>query len=145
MTDTVPRISYVVARLERALRREIDARLSSHGVTTTQYTALSVLARRPGLSSAQLARRSYTSPQSTHQLVQTLERDGLIERAPDPDHGRILRVQLTAKGTRVLAACDADVDRMEEQMLGSLEPASRERLRRELIASVQALGAGFPG
>ena len=144
MTDTVPRISYVVARLERALRREIDARLREHGLTTTQYTALSVLARRPGLSSAQLARRSYTSPQSAHQLVRVLEREGLVERMPDPDHGRILRLRLTADGTRVLAACDADVDRMEEQMLRSLEPAHRERLRSELIACVQALGAGFP-
>ena len=121
MTDTLPRISYVVARLERALRREIDARLSEHGLTSTQYTALSVLARRPGLSSAQLARRSYTTPQSANQLVQALERDGLVERMPDPDHGRILRLQLTANGTRVLAACDAEVDRMEEQMLGSLD------------------------
>ena len=50
VTDTVPRISYVVARLERALRREIDARLSEHGLTTTQYTALQKLAEYRRLS-----------------------------------------------------------------------------------------------
>ena len=54
-----PRVSYVVARLERALRQAINERVREHGLTTLQYTTLSVLGRRRGgLSNAQLARRA---------------------------------------------------------------------------------------
>ena len=140
----VPRVSYVVARLDRALRREIDALVREHGLTATQYTALSVLASRSGLSNAQLARRSYITPQSMSQLIGALERGGLIERIPDPDHRRILRAQLTDKGAQVLASCDAAVDDMERRMLRDVPPGERARLRSQLIDCVRGLGAGLP-
>ena len=54
-----PRISYVVARLECAVRQAIAERVRPHALTTLQYTTLSVLGRRGQLSNAQLARRSY--------------------------------------------------------------------------------------
>ena len=54
-----PRISYIVARLERAVRNEIAERARPYGLTTLQYTTLSVLKRHGApLSNAQLARRS---------------------------------------------------------------------------------------
>jgi DNA-binding MarR family transcriptional regulator len=142
--ETVPRVSYVVARLDRALRREIDSLLREHGLTATQYTALSVLASRSGLSNAQLARRSYVTPQSMSQLIAALERGELIERIPDPDHRRILRAQLTAKGAQVLASCDAAVDAMERRMLRAVPPGERDRLRLQLIDCVRGLDAGLP-
>jgi DNA-binding MarR family transcriptional regulator len=142
--ETVPRVSYVVARLDRALRREIDDRVREHGLTATQYTALSVLASRAGLSNAQLARRSYITPQSMSQLIAALERQKLIERIPDPAHRRILRAQLTRKGRRVLAACDAAVDDMERRMLRDVPAAERDRFRSQLIECVHGLGAGLP-
>jgi hypothetical protein len=57
-----PRISYVVARLERAIRRGINERLAVHGSTVLRYTTLSILGRGGELSNAQLARRAYMSP-----------------------------------------------------------------------------------
>ena len=56
--EVEPRISYVIARLERAVRTAINERVRPYGLTTLQYTTLSVLGRRGGLSNAQLARRS---------------------------------------------------------------------------------------
>ena len=58
------RVSYVIARLDRAIRRQIADMVAPHGLTATQYTALSVLRMGKGLSNAQLARRSYVTPQS---------------------------------------------------------------------------------
>jgi DNA-binding MarR family transcriptional regulator len=139
----LPRLSYVVARLDRALRREIDECVRPHGLTLARYTALSVLSKRTGLSNAQLARRSYITPQSMSQVITALERDGLIERLPDPSHGRILRARLTPKGRRVLAACDEAVDALEEEMLADVPDAEREALIVELIGCVRRLGAGF--
>ena len=68
-----PRVSYVVARLERALRVEINERIKPHGLTTLQYTTLSILARGGELSNAQLARRAYMTPQSMSEVLEALE------------------------------------------------------------------------
>ena len=138
-----PRISYVVARLERALRRELAERIQPHGLTVPQYTTLSVLRSRSGLSNAQLARRSYITPQTMSEVIVALEDKGLVARAPDPGHRRILRIKVTPKGRRVLARCDEAVEEMEEQMLAELPEDERYTLLRALRSCVHQLGAGL--
>jgi DNA-binding MarR family transcriptional regulator len=139
-----PRISYVVARLERAIRQAINDRVKPYGLTTLQYTTLSVLGRRGNLSNAQLARRAYMAPQSMSEVIDALEKKGLIERNAHPNHRRVYPAALTAKGRRVLDACEAAVDDLEREMLADLTPHQEKSLRNGLISAVRALHAGFP-
>ena len=138
------RLSYVIARLDRALRRRIEEALEPFGLSLPQFTTLSVLSRRSGLSNAQLARRAYITPQSMNEVVLGLERRGLLARRPDPAHRRILRAAVTAEGRDVLARCEALVAEMEKTMLAALDADGRERLPHDLAACVHALGAGLP-
>jgi DNA-binding MarR family transcriptional regulator len=139
-----PRISYVIARLERAIRRAINDRVSPYGLTVLQYTTLSVLGRRGELSNAQLARRAYMSPQSMSEVIEALEAKGLVARRPHPNHRRVYPAALTAKGRRVLGKCEQAVDEMESEMLGGLSPIVEEHLREGALSAVRALHAGFP-
>lgn len=138
------RVSYVIARLDRAIRREITEMVAPHGLTATQYTALSVLRMGKGLSNAQLARRSYVTPQSMIEMLGTLEAKGLIVRSPAPDHGRILRTELTAKGRRLLSRCDAAINRMEIEMTRELSPEQLDEFEQMLRSCVHMLHAGLP-
>jgi DNA-binding MarR family transcriptional regulator len=143
-SSTEPRISYVAARLERAVRGEIAERVRPHGLTTLHYTTLSVLQRHGApLSAAQLARRSYMTPQAMSEVIEALAKKGLIKRSQQPDSGRRLPATLTAKGRRVLAACEASVDEMEEVMLSEMSGPERAAFRKALKSAVRALGAGF--
>lgn len=139
-----PRISYVVARLERAIRRSINERVSIFGLTVLQYTTLSVLGRRGELSNAQLARRAYMSPQAMSEVIEALESKGLIKRSRHPNHRRVFPATLTAKGRKVLASCEASVDAMETELLDGLTAEERTRLRESLIHAVRVLHAGLP-
>jgi DNA-binding MarR family transcriptional regulator len=140
-----PRFSYVIARLERAIRRAINDRVSVYDITVLQYTTLSVLGRRGELSNAQLARRAYMSPQAMSEVIEALEKKGLIKRNPHPNHRRVYPATLTAKGKKVLAACDRLVDEMEAEMLADVPPADQQTLREGLVSAVRALHAGLPG
>lgn len=143
--STEPRISYAVARLERAVRAAVAERVSSYGLTTLQYTTLSVLNRHGApLSNAQLARRAYMTPQAMSKVIDALETKGLIRRNPHPNHGRLLPATLTAKGRRVLAECERRVDEMEDVMLAGLSGRERIAFHEALKSAVRALGAGFP-
>jgi DNA-binding MarR family transcriptional regulator len=83
------------------------------------------------------------TPQSAIKVVTGLERKGLIERQPDPDHGRILRARITKEGATVLDACDRAADDMEAEMLAGLSAKEREQLSRALKTCLQGLGAGL--
>lgn len=134
-----PRVTYLVKQLELAVRAGMDAIAGEFGVTALQYTALSVLARHPGLSAAQMAHRSFVSPQAGNEMVKILERKGLITRTPDVYNRHIRRINLTADGQAVLSQCDTRIDRLEARMLDELGPADIETLRRALGACVRSL------
>ena len=138
-----PRTTYLVKQLELAIRAGMDAIAGEFGVTSLQYTALSVLARHPGLSAAQMAHRSFVSPQAGNEMVRVLERKGLIIRTPDASNRHIRRINLTPAGQAVLSQCDVRIDRLEARMLDPLDPADVEALRKGLGAC--ALSLAGPG
>ncbi len=102
------------------------------GVTLSQYTAMSVLAVRPGLSNAQLARRSFVTPQGMNQAIAVLADEGLVRRVPHASNGRVLCIELTAQGEDVLARCEAKIDTFENELLGELGERERGALNRTL-------------
>lgn len=138
-----PRIAYLIRRLQYLIKEEMDARLGPLGLTTRQYTALSILRYRDGLSNAQLARRCLVSPQAMGELVTELERSGLVRRSPHPTSGRVRHIMLTSAGERAMEDADRAADEVENQMLGELTAADRSRLRAWLESSVRGLGAGI--
>jgi DNA-binding MarR family transcriptional regulator len=130
---------YVIKQLELVVRARLDALLKPAGVTALQYTALSVLERRPTMSASDLARASFVRAQSTADLVAALTRRGLIERSVDPSNRRRLLISLTEEGYAFLAEYDPLVAEVEEQMLRELAPAEREDFRRFLVSARHAL------
>jgi DNA-binding MarR family transcriptional regulator len=135
-----PRVSYLVGRLDRMLRRRLAEVLEPHGLTLPEYTALSVLHGRCGLSNAQLARRSLITPQATNEVLARLEARKLVRRRADPTHGRIRPAELTSTGAGLLARADRAVDEVEQEMLGDLSAAERRRLSELLAATLRRLG-----
>ena len=111
---------YLIGRVDRIIRRSFETVLESYGLTLAQYTALSVLSARPGLSSAQLARRSLVSAQGMNNIVNNLESKGLITRTPHEDGGRVLRASISPTGAETLALCDNAVSRIEDKFLSKL-------------------------
>ena len=136
---TFPRVSYLVKELERALRARIDEILQPLELTAVQYTALSVLSLHAGMSSAQLARRSFVSPQAAHEMVGALERRGLIRRQLDADGGRALAIFLTSRGERTLTRCEDRVDELEASFLRCFSAREQAQLRAMLRAGRDAV------
>ena len=74
------RAGYLVKRVQVALRSAMDRALLSEDLTTPQYGVLSALQKAPGLSNAELARRSFVTPQTMIRIVASLEDKGLVTR-----------------------------------------------------------------
>ena len=136
-----PRISYLVGRLDRVLRRALGEALAPHGLTVAEYTTLSVLAARGGLSNAQLARRALITPQAMNEVLARLEERKLVRREADAAHARIRRTELTAAGMRLLESADGRVDVVERDLLRGLPAADRRRLGQLLADCLRDTGA----
>lgn len=140
-TRTAPRLTYLVKRLELAVRAGLDTATTAQGVTTPQYAALSVLRMRPGISCAALARMSFVSAQAMSEMVAALEGKGLIRREPDLNRRKMLQLFLTERGQALLEACDSQVDEVEARMLARLEPAQVRAFAEALRLCTEGLTA----
>ena len=127
-----PSLLYAIKQVELAARSAIDELVKPTGITALQYTALTVLRRSDGLSSAQLARNSFVTPQSMADMVIALERRGLIDRRRDPGNRRVLLISLSAGGRALLEKHDEAVEALEERMVSGLSPRQRSELEKHL-------------
>jgi DNA-binding MarR family transcriptional regulator len=107
------RTGYLLRQAWQQLQGAMEVALRDHGLSSAQFGVLSVLAREPGASGAELARGINTSPQAMNGVLAGLERNGLVQRRPHPTHGRILQVDLTDEGRRRLDEARPAVDRLE--------------------------------
>ncbi|WP_163509124.1 MarR family winged helix-turn-helix transcriptional regulator [Fodinicola acaciae] len=135
----LPLTLYLVKRLELVTRALLDDALRPFGLTSLQYTALTVLENTGQLSSAQLARRSFLRAQTMHEMVLTLEKRGLIGRQPKDGNRRILLADLTDAGRTLLAECEPAVHELEHALLADLTPRQREVFRDNLRKRVAVL------
>jgi DNA-binding MarR family transcriptional regulator len=129
MPSTEPRLLYLVKRVELAARARIDEIVRPAGLTTNQYTALTVLEGHDDMSSAQLARHSFVTAQSMADMITTLEARGLIERHRDRADRRRLVVGLTAEGRVLLDRYRDEVAALEDSMLMGLTEQDTAALR----------------
>jgi DNA-binding MarR family transcriptional regulator len=136
MTANVPSLLYLVKQLELSVRARLTDLVRPAGVTALQYTALTVLERHDGLSTAQLARNSFVTAQATADMVAALEARGLIRRERNPGNRREMLIYLTGPGTALLTELAEPVRRLEESMTSDLD---RAHLRRALTTAWQAL------
>ena len=124
-----PSLLYAVKQVELVVRAHLDELLRDSGVTALQYTALTVLARRNGLTSAELARNSFVTPQAMADLVTALERGGFILRRRNPDNRRQLLISLTPEAHALLERFDGPVAGIEARMVEGFDAAERARFR----------------
>jgi DNA-binding MarR family transcriptional regulator len=115
------RLAYVIGSLDRILRRRMSEALAPLGLTLAQFTALSVLEAKGQASNAQVAERSFITPQSANEVMNVMASRNWVSREPDPTHGRIVLLQLTDEGRAVLRECEQAVKTIEKQMMEGLE------------------------
>lgn len=143
--DLETSMGYALKEASAALRAAMEEVLRPLGMTITHYSCLELLAQRPGLSSAELARGTFVTRQSMNVLLQALERDGSVTRPAAPPVGRVLPTQLTPHGREQLERATAAVRAVELRMLAGLTDAERETTFRALRRMTRSLREGAEG
>lgn len=132
-------VGYLLKQVSVALRASLDSALRPLGLTMPQYVCLEVLAERPGISGAELARGAFVTRQTMHELLRGLEQRGWVERSAG--RGRAQAAALTAEGRAAVQAADAVVRRIDTAMVAPLSEDQEEGLREALATCLRGLAA----
>ncbi len=103
-----------VMRVQQLLLGDFDATVGRHGLTFARYEALVLLtfSREGRLPMSKIGQRLMVHPTSATNIIQRLEGQGLVERAPNPDDGRGTLAAITPSGREVMEQATRDpVDR----------------------------------
>ena len=134
-------VGYALKRAQHALHSTMEGELRDYGLSVSQYACLEILASRPRISNADLARDAFVSRQAMHQLLTGLRASGLVSAVGE---GRGQRYALTAEGRTRLRAASSTVAAIEQRMLATMSRAEREQLHRQLSICATALGSPDP-
>ena len=86
---------------------------------------------------SELASRARLSKQTMTEMIRRLERDGLVERRPDPADGRASRIFLTARSHRFKPVAEAALLELDQLACTRLSARRVDELRRVLGALME--------
>lgn len=126
---TIEELLRSVAKLVRKRGREI---LSQFDLTPPQLDALLAVAGEDGITMGELCQRMYLACSTVTDLVDRMERGGLVARERDPHDRRVVRLRVLPRGYQVLEAVLEERRRYLAGVLARLDEGELERLAASL-------------
>jgi DNA-binding MarR family transcriptional regulator len=139
MGDPYGTVGFALKQAQHALRTRLDGELRGIGLTMPQYAVLACLQAKAGASNATLARSAFVTPQTMQAILVALERPGFVERSAHPDHGRVLRTELTVSGRAILERASGIVADAEERVRTATAPLDPRVVTATLLRIAEAL------
>ena len=120
--------SYWINRASRVLIRMQDARLKAYGFGMGQMPVLHALAGGDSLSQKDLAAFARVEQPTMAEMLSRMERDGVVERSPNPQDGRGSLTSLTRRARDRFPKAQAELVEAEKQATAGLSKAEKEQL-----------------
>ncbi|HKM39603.1 MAG TPA: MarR family transcriptional regulator [bacterium] len=139
MTEATPnqveRVGWYLRHISRCLDRDMAFLLSREGLTFAQMLVLRQIKASQCTTLAELTDQLKWAASTLSGIIKRLERDGLVERLPDPSDLRVYRLCITPKAHQVLeVTCKA----YNEHLAGILSHFQGEELT-ALITGLEGL------
>src|SRR5215207_205501 len=132
-----------VMRVQQILQSAVDGALKPHGLTFARYEALVLLtfSRKGSLPMRVMGERLQLHPTSVTNIVDRLEADDLVQRAPHPTDGRTTLVSITPAGRAKLELATKAVTDVDFGLVGLTIEQQRELTR--LLTAVRGAAGDF--
>lgn len=134
--DTTGDLLMLAARL---LRRRFSLALEEYAISPSQSRALRTIVEEESVRLSAIAEQLRIAPRSATDLVDALEQQGWVARAPDPADRRATLVTATATGIALQETIHRARHRELDGFAAHLDPVERADLDRLLRRVVQEL------
>ncbi|MDD2796251.1 MarR family winged helix-turn-helix transcriptional regulator [Acidocella sp.] len=132
------KFGYLVHDVSRIRRTVMDQTMRPLGITRSQWTVLSVLARggNDGMMQVDLARLLEVGKVTVGGLVDRLEATGHVERRADANDRRVKRVFITGQGFEVVQKMIEIATKVNERILRNITP-EQQRITEDVLYAVK--------
>lgn len=102
--------------------------LSNFDITNPQFDALLVLREYGELTMGELCQKMFLACSTATDLIDRMERNGLIERVRDTADRRVIRLKVLAKGAQIIDEVMSARRAYLASVLSEIDVADKERL-----------------
>jgi DNA-binding MarR family transcriptional regulator len=135
MAARAPDLLDLLLHSARAIEGRLEAALATAGLTGSRYQVLQELAAAgEPLPLGELAARASCVRSNMTQLVDRMEKDGLVRRVSDGRDRRTVRAELTATGRERQRAGARVLTAVRKELSGAIPQNQRAALQRVLAA-----------
>jgi DNA-binding MarR family transcriptional regulator len=128
-------LGFLLAKASQRWNERLRERFAAAGFPEVRASYGSILVplfEEDGLRMGELATRARLSKQTMTTMVRLLERDGLVERQPDPSDARAARIFLSPRAKEFRPAAEAVLGDLEREVRRTLGGEATEELRAAL-------------
>jgi len=118
--------------INHGLDRASRSMYARFGVTGPQRLVLRIVGSFPGLSAGELAHTLHVHPSTLTGILQRLEGRGLLRRLVDPQDGRRVQLEITARGKRLTVPSVGKVESSIKRLMSTWTSGDLNVTRRTL-------------
>lgn len=140
--DRTHEIIEALAPLLAQHRQRMAARCHTHGVSLLGFQVLALLEMHAPMPMGHLAEKLDVALPNATGLVNRMEERGLIMRRDDPADRRVVLVELTAAGRRLIGEMESERQERMRRLFRQLDPAQQDRLlqsAKDLVTAARGL------
>ena len=134
----LPALVTVAMRLVGAF---IGSTVQGTGISPAGLGVLRLLAARDGLKSSEVAARGWWTPGTVTSVVDTLVRDGYVERRREAADRRVVRLHITDTGRQKVEEAIMLIGPRWNDAFGYVDPADEPVIRKFLIETIDRFSA----
>jgi DNA-binding MarR family transcriptional regulator len=124
---------FLLARLGMESRKRFAQMMARHELATHHFGLLMALGEQDILPQLQLSQIMGVDPRNAVPIIDELERNGLIERQPDPQDRRRYNVGITPTGRKVMRDISRSGAKLEREFLKPLSETEQSKLHSLLL------------
>lgn len=121
----IRRVSFVIKCRGRDILNEFD-------ITTPQFNALLLLKEHGDMTIGDLGSKMYLASSTATDLIDRMERNGLVVRVRDSNDRRVVRLRMLEKGHQMIKEVLANRKRYLSTILSQVPEAELEALKKAL-------------
>jgi DNA-binding MarR family transcriptional regulator len=142
--DTYRQPGHLIRRAHQIATAVFMTEAKAFDLTSVQFAALIVIRELPGTDATRVSDLIYFDRSTIGNVLDRLEKKGLIRREPGLEDRRTKRLYLTRQGSIVLRRIAAKLPRISDNILAPLTAAERARFMKLMTKLVDADGRGKP-
>ncbi len=144
MNDYQDCIGFLLAKASQRVSGVFKTRLRPYGLTPVQNLILSALREEDGVPVGEIGRKLGLDTATLTGTLDRMAQAGWLEKRPDPDDGRVVRVWTTGKAREAGDDLQREIQRINAEVLDRFTLEERVLLKR-LLREFQADPGTPPG